>query len=281
MSLSRLIFRFCKIAGAKVLLSGGVVYAGVLALLYAKQDVLLFPADRSGLDVAEAGVPGLESVALRTPGGLLLTAWFRKASPGKPTLVYFHGNGGNLMLRIGRVRFFAAAGLGLLFVEYRGYGGNPGQPSEAGMHDDALGAMAFLAARGVPDDRAVLYGESLGTGVAVWLATQKQVAAVILDSPYTSIADVAQSHFWFLPVKLLIKNRFELLARVDRINAPLLVMQGAFDGVIPPAMGQKVFAAAHEPKEFWSGPDTRHSNVLETGGGDTALAFIARYVPGG
>jgi fermentation-respiration switch protein FrsA (DUF1100 family) len=253
----------------------------VLALLYTKQDALLFPADRSGLDVAAAGVPGLESVEVPTPDGLVLTAWFRKPAPGKPTLLYFHGNGGNLMNRIGRVRFFAGTGWGMLFVEYRGYGVNPGQPSEAGLHEDALGAMAFLVARGIPSDRVVLYGESLGTGVAVWLATQTQVAAVILDSPYTSIANVAQSHFWFLPVKPFMKNRFDLRGRIDRINAPLLVMQGALDDVVPPAMGKAVFAAAHEPKQFWAGPQSRHWNVLETGGGVQALEFIARYVPGG
>ena len=280
MTFAEAVIRFTKIAGVTVLVAGGVIYAGVLALLYAKQDALLFPADRSLLDVAAAGVPGLVSVAVTTPDGLVLTAWFRKPEAGKPTLVYFHGNGGNLMNRIGRVRFFAGTGWGLLLVEYRGYGGNPGRPSEDGLHDDALGATGFLAAQGIVSDRVLLYGESLGTGVAVWLATQKKVAAVILDSPYTSIADVAQSHFRFLPVKLLIKNRFDLLGRIGHINAPLLVMQGALDRVIPPAMGQAVYAAAHAPKQFWAGPESQHWNVLETGGGTAALAFTARYVPG-
>jgi fermentation-respiration switch protein FrsA (DUF1100 family) len=280
MTLAGVLIRFCKIAGVTVFVAGGVIYGGVLALLYAKQDALLFPADRSGLDVAAAEVPGLESVTFPTPDGLELTAWFRAPAPGKPTLVYFHGNGGNLMLRIGRVRFFAATGWGLLFMEYRGYGGNPGRPSETGLHEDASGAMLFLASQNVADNRVILYGESLGTGIAVWLATQKHVAAVILDSPYTSIADVAQSHFWFLPVQLLIKNRFDLLARIGGINAPLFVMQGALDNVVPPAMGQKVYAAAREPKAFWSGTETQHWNVLETGGGDAAMAFVARYVPG-
>jgi len=281
MTFAELLIRFTKIAGVTVLVAGGVIYGGVLALLYAKQDALLFPADSSALDVTAAGVPGLESVAVPTPDGLVLTAWFRKAAPGKPTLVYFHGNGGNLMNRIGRVRFFAGTGWGLLFIEYRGYGGNPGQPSEDGLHDDALGAAAFLAAQGIQSERVVLYGESLGTGVAVWLATEKKVAAVILDSPYTSIANVAQSHFWFLPVKLLMKNRFDLLGRIGRINTPLLVMQGELDDVVPPAMGKAVFAAARQPKQFWAGPESRHWNVLETGGGDAVLAFIARDVPGG
>jgi fermentation-respiration switch protein FrsA (DUF1100 family) len=281
MTFAGLLLRFCKITGVTVLLSAGVLYGGLLAVLYAKQDGLLFPADRGRLDVAAAGVPGLDSVEVRTADGLVLTAWFRKPAPGRPTLVYFHGNGGNLMNRIGRVRFFASTGWGMLFVEYRGYGGNPGLPSEDGLHQDALAAMGFLAAQGIADDRVVVYGESLGTGVAVWLATQKKFAAVILDSPYTSIANVAQSHFWFLPVKLLMKNRFELLARIDEIKAPLLVMQGERDRVVPPAMGKAVFAAAREPKVFWSGPESQHWNVLETGGGDQAVAFINRYVPGG
>jgi fermentation-respiration switch protein FrsA (DUF1100 family) len=280
MTIAESVIRFTKIAGVTIFVAGGVLYGGVLALLYAKQDALLFPADPSAVDVAAAGVPGLESVTFATPDGLVLTAWFRSPAKGKPTLVYFHGNGGNLMNRIGRVGFFAGTGWGMLFVEYRGYGGNPGQPSEAGLHNDALGAVAFLAARDIPSDRLVLYGESLGTGIAVWLATEKKVAALVLDSPYTSIADVAQSHFRFLPVKLLMKNRFDLVGRIGQINAPLLVMQGALDNVVPPSMGRQVYAAAHEPKQFWCGPESQHWNVLETGGGDQALAFIARYVPG-
>jgi len=264
-----------------VVLVGAFCYLGILAIVYTNQVSLTFPADTSPDNAAAADLPGLTTVTLHTADGLNLIAWFKPPAPGKPTLLYLHGNAGNLMGRVGRVQRFAQPGWGELFLEYRGYGGNPGTPSEDGLNQDALSALAYLATQNIPSTRVVLYGESLGTGVAVRLATEKPVAAVILDSPYTSVADVAQERYWYLPAKELIKNRFELLSRIDDIHAPLLVLQGDEDNVVPPAMGRAVFAAADQPKQFWAGPNTTHFNVAETGGGDVAEAFVARYVPGG
>jgi fermentation-respiration switch protein FrsA (DUF1100 family) len=256
-------------------------YLGILTIIYTNQISLTFPADTSPDNAAAANLPGLTTITVHTADGLALTAWFKPPEPGKPTLLYLHGNAGNLIGRIARVRRFAQPGWGELFLEYRGYGGNPGTPSEDGLNQDAVSALAYLATQNISSTRVILYGESLGTGVAVRLATEKPVAAVILDSPYTSIADVAQDRYWYLPAKALIKNRFELLARIDAIHAPLLVMQGDQDNVVPPAMGRKVYAAANPPKQFWAGPATTHFNVAESGGGDVAVAFVARYVPGG
>jgi len=256
-------------------------YLAILAIVYTNQISLTFPADTSPDNAAAANLPGLATITLHTADGLALAAWYKPPAPGKPTLLYLHGNAGNLMGRIGRVQFFAQPGWGELFLEYRGYGGNPGTPSEDGLNQDALAALAYLATQNIPSTRVVLYGESLGTGVAVRLATEKPVAAVILDSPYTSVADVAQDRYWYLPAKALIKNHFELLARIDAIDAPLLVLQGDEDDVVPPAMGRAVYAAAQPPKQFWAGPATTHFNVAETGGGAVAEAFVARYVPGG
>jgi fermentation-respiration switch protein FrsA (DUF1100 family) len=263
------------------LLVCGISYVGILAIVYTNQVSLTFPADTSPDNVAAADLPGLTTVTLHTADNLSLIAWFKPPAPGKPTLLYLHGNAGNLMGRIGRAQFFAQPGWGELFLEYRGYGGNPGTPSEDGLNQDALAALAYLATQNIPSTRIILYGESLGTGVAVRLATEKPVAAVILDSPYTSVADVAQDRYWYLPAKALIKNHFELLSRIDAIHAPLLVLQGDDDNIVPPEMGREVYAAAQPPKQFWAGPTTTHFNVAETGGGAVAEAFVARYVPGG
>ncbi len=209
-----------------------------------------------------------------------LTAWYKASAAGRPVLVYFHGNGGNIAGRTGRLQIFDSLGWGALFVEYRGYGPNPGTPSEQGFARDALAAYGFLQERQILPSRIILYGESLGTGVAVRLATARPVAAVILDSPYTSIAAVAQAHFPWLPAALLIRNKFYLLSRIRDIHAPLLIMQGALDSVVPPAQGQADFAEALPPKQFWSGTETQHWNVLETGGAAVVQAFAAAYVPG-
>jgi fermentation-respiration switch protein FrsA (DUF1100 family) len=257
-----------------------VLYLALLAAIYGRQDSLLFVPTKGPMDVADAGVPGLEAVVLHTQDGLALTAWYKPPAPGRPCLVYFHGNGGNIAGRAGRMRVFDRLGWGELFVEYRGYGPNPGAPSQAGFNLDALAAYGFLRDSHVPASRIVLYGESLGTGVAVRLATERQVAAVVLDSPYASIAAVAQAHFWYLPAALLIRNKFPLRALITGIHAPLLVMQGALDNVVPPAQGQAVYAAAVAPKEFWSGPMTQHWDVLETGGAAVLARFVEQYVPG-
>jgi len=256
-------------------------YATIITDVYARQNELLFPAWRGPVDVADAHVPGMRAVTLHTADGLSLVAGYRPAGSGQPTILYLHGNGGNILLRAGRMAIFAAFGWGELFPEYRGYGPNQGAPSEAGFNQDALAAYAFLHQAHVPADHIVLYGESLGTGVAVRLATERQVGAVVLDSPYTSIAAVAQRDFPYLPAALLIKNPFPLLTLIPAIHAPLLVMQGADDVVIPPVQGQKVFAAAAGPKEFWQGPETTHFDVLESGGAAVAQQFVEQTVPKG
>ena len=271
--------------GWRVLLVGAAVpvllYCALVAVLYSVQGSLLFLPSGQVPDAAAAGVPGLRTVQVRTADGLDLAAWFLPPPPGGPTVLYFHGNGGGIGGRIGRAQRIAGRGWGLLMLEYRGYGGNPGTPSEDGLAADALGALDALAALGVPSSRVVLYGESLGTGVAVRLAAARPVAAVVLDAPYTSIADVAQLQYWFLPAHLLVSNPFNILSRVGRINAPLLVMQGDRDTVIPPAMGQAVFEAAREPKQLWVSAGGRHENAMETGGEAVMAAFIARHVPKG
>lgn len=257
-----------------------VVYFAIGLPVYLNQNKLLFVPERGPIDPASVGVQGLTAVTLHTQDGLDLTAWYKAPAAGRPVLVYFHGNGGNIAGRAGRLRLFDQFGWGALFVEYRGYGPNPGTPSEAGFARDALAGYAFLQERQISGSRIILYGESLGTGVAVRLATERPVGAVILDSPYTSIAAVAQAHFPWLPAALLIRNKFYLKSRIRDIHAPLLIMQGALDKVVPPAQGQADFAEALPPKQFWLGPGTEHWNVLETGGAAVAEQFAAAYVPG-
>ena len=256
------------------------VYCAALATLYAKQDLFIFQPEGLVPDAAAAGVPGLRSIRVRTEDGLDLAAWFRPPPPGRPTLLYLHGNGGSLGGRTGRARRFAGLGWGLLLLEYRGYGGNPGTPGQDGFAADARAALSTLAGIGIPSERVAVYGESLGTGVAVRLATERPVAAVVLDSPYTSIGDVAQRRLPWFPARMLVRNGFAIQPRISLIRTPLLVIQGALDGNIPPDMGRAVFQAAQDPKELWVSTGGRHENVLETGGEAVMVAFLARHVPG-
>lgn len=250
-----------------------VAYLAVLALLFVAQRSLLFPNSGRSATAAEAGLAGFEDIALQTPDGERLAAWWRPPEPGRAVIVYFHGNGGSLWDRRFRAAALTQTGRGLLLVSYRGYAGSTGRASEAGLRIDARAAYDWLA-RSYQPARIVAYGESLGTGVVVRLATERAVAGVILDAPYTSIADVAGAIYWFAPVGLLMRDPFRSLEIIRRVNAPLLFLHGDRDDVIPIGFGERLYAAAAEPKHFVRLPGVGHSSVLESGGLEQADAFL-------
>ena len=194
----------------------------------------------------------MDQIILNTEDGLALTAWYRVAQERKQTLVYLHGNGGHIGHRAGKVKAYLNAGYGLLLVGYRGYGGNPGTPTEENLIKDGEAGLRFLESTGVITDQVVLYGESLGTGVATALAQRKAVSALILEAPFTSIADVAQHHYFYLPARYLIKDRFDSGERIKRSKAPLLIIHGEKDRVVPWKFGRALFDLAPEPKSFLS-----------------------------
>jgi hypothetical protein len=240
------------------------------------QDHLLYFPDRTRPDLAEANVRGLEEVTLVTADGLALRSWWLPPREGRPVIAYFHGNGGHIGYRAVRVRRFAEAGLGVLMLEYRGYGGNPGSPGEEGLHADGRAALGFLDRAGVAPEHLVLYGESLGTGVAVRMASEHRTGALILEAPYTRLSDAASAHYPEFLVSLLLRDRFDSLARIATVSAPLLVLHGERDAVIPVGLGRALFAAANQPKEAWFAPEGGHNDLREHGALEVALDFIRR-----
>lgn len=252
--------------------AGLLGYLAVATLAWAGQRRMLFLPDTARPDAAAAGVPALREVQLATADGLQLLAWYLPAAPGHPTLLYFHGNGGSLANRAARLRRFAAEGWGVLMPEYRGYGGNPGQPGEEGFALDARAAMAFLDAQGVA--RPAIYGESIGTGVAVRLAAAQPVAGLVLESPYSSVTDLARRRFPFLPVSLLLRDPFDSLSRIGAVRAPLLVLQGLQDTIVPPESGHTLFAAANEPKQLWTAAEAGHNDLMQWGAAVPVIAFV-------
>jgi uncharacterized protein len=253
-------------------------YLAIVALLYLSQRQLLYLPDHSRPHPGALAGIGVREVTLPTADGLTLLAWYLPSQGKRPVVVYFHGNGGHIGYRADRVERFAREGYGVLMSGYRGYGGNPGVPSEAGLFEDATAALRFVAAQSVPEYRIVLYGESLGTGVAVWAATRHAVGAVVLESPYTSIADVAQFHYPFIPAAWLVSDRYDSLSRIGQVRAPILTLHGARDGVIPLSLGERLFAAAPEPKEQWIAPEAGHNDLSRSGALDIAIDFIERHV---
>jgi fermentation-respiration switch protein FrsA (DUF1100 family) len=262
----------------KGLLIPVVAFGGFVAVMYAVQRSLLYHPDRLRTAPAAAGLAGADEIVLDTADGEKVIVWHVPPKPGRPLLLYFHGNAGTLAYRAERFRTLTADGTGLVALSYRGYGGSTGRPTEAGLMLDAEAAYGFARSQH-PDARLVVFGESLGTGVAVAMAGRHPAAAVILESPYTSIADVAAAIYWFLPVRLLLKDGFYSDRAIAGIAAPLLILHGARDAVVPIAFSERLFALAAEPKRFVRFPEAGHADLDRHGAMPAVRAFLADVLP--
>ncbi len=259
------------------------VYALLLVAVFVMQRTMLYPAARQTPDIAKAGVEGLRVVTTETADGLRLDHWYRPPVDGQaPVMVVFHGNAGHIGDRVSKLAEFLEAGFGVLIAGYRGYGGNPGRPSEEDLTGDARVLLDWLAGQGIAPARTVLYGESLGTGIAVKMAAERPAAAVILESPYTSIAYVAQMHYWYLPARWLLLDKWNSMDHIGRIEAPLLVVHGARDRTIPARYGRRLFEAAPDPKELFVLDQGTHNDLYEFPQvPDRVIDFLRRHVPAG
>jgi len=255
-----------------------LVYGLIVGALYLFQRRILFVPGGNEPDRVIAGVPEMSDVELETSDGLKLLSWYHPATSGKPTFVYFQGNAGTIEGRGFKARSMIDRGFGVLLVGYRGFGTNPGHPSEVGLIEDGRAALRFLGEKGLEARDSILYGESLGSGVAVALAAEAEdgagPGAVILEAPYTSIAEIAAKRYRFAPVDLLIKDRFDSLSRVTRIRAPLLVLHGENDRLIDASHGRRLFDAAAEPKELRLFAEGHHSDLHDHGAMDAIAEFL-------
>jgi uncharacterized protein len=249
-------------------------YLGGLAALFFLQRSFVFPIPQTVRTSPEAaGFPEAEEHILATADGENVIIWHVPAKPGHAVVLYFPGNGDFLAGRVSRFQAMTADGSGLVALSYRGYAGSTGQPSEHGLLLDAAAAYAFAAAR-YSADRVVAWGFSLGSGVAVALAAEQPVGKLILESPYTSIVDIAASLFRIVPVRWLMRDQFRSDQRIARVTAPLLIMHGARDSVISMNLGERLFALAHEPKQFVRFPEGGHDNLDNYGAIETARQFV-------
>jgi len=258
-----------------LLLLAALGYAGVGASLYLGQRWLLFVPERMRISPADAGLPQAREILLDTADGERVIAWHVPAQAGKPVILYFHGNGGSLSWRAERFRSMTTDGTGLVALSYRGYGGSTGSPSERGLMRDATAAYAFTASR-YPVDRIVLWGESLGTGVAIAAAAAHPVARVLLESPYTAVVDVAASMYWFMPVRWLMKDPFRADLSVAKLTVPVLVLHGEKDRVIPIRFAERLYDMIRAPKQFIRLPAAGHNDHDSFGAQHLVRPFIAR-----
>lgn len=256
-----------------------VVYVLLCLVAWAAQRRLLYFPDPQVIAPAEAGVAA-EVLARTAADGVSLTLWWIPPREGRPVVIYFHGNGGSLAYRGPVFRDLADAGYGLMALSYRGYAGSGGAPGEAGFALDA--EAAHEAARGLaPASGIVLFGESLGSGVAVRLAAERPVSGVILQAPFTAVEDRAAELFWYLPVRLLLADRFRSRDRIGAVRAPLLIVHGTADTIIPISHGRALFAMANEPKRLAVIAGAGHNDIWSRGGREAVLAFLAGLGSGG
>jgi hypothetical protein len=238
-----------------------VGYGAIVALAFAFQDQLLFqPSSRLLATPDDVGMP-YETVRLDTEDGETLHGWWipandvsRETPPehrAGHTLLFFHGNAGNISGRLESVQQFHQLGLNVLIVDYRGYGQSTGSPSEEGLYRDAATCWRYLTeAKGHAPQEIVVFGRSMGGGPATWLATREQPGAMILESVFTNVPDVGAHHYSFLPVRALATNQFDNESRVAEIDAPKLFIHSRGDRVVPFELGRQVYEAAAEPKQF-------------------------------
>lgn len=236
-------------------------YCAFLAYLYFNQRNMIYLPNKNIPDQLTWLAEDMESITLLTDDGLNLSAWYKPATQNLATIVYFHGNAGHIGYRVPLVRPYLNEGYGVMLVEYRGYGGNPGKPTEQGLYKDARAAIEYLLSHQVKPNQMVLYGESLGTSVAIQMATEYPIRALVLRSSYSSLTDVAAHHYKYLPVRWLLKDRYESIKLISTIHAPLLIIHGEQDKIIPIQFGKKLFSAANEPKQSVFLPRARHNQM--------------------
>jgi uncharacterized protein len=261
-------------AALKWLLIVAVVgYVGMGALLYFFQRSLLYVPERTRTSPAAAGLPQAQEVTVETADGERVILWHIPPQGDKPVILYFHGNGGSLAWRNDRFRRLTAGGAGLVALSYRGFGGSSGSPTEAGLKQDAAAAYAFAVSRYAPD-RIVLWGESLGTNLAIAVAAEQAVARVVLESPHTSVADVAASIYWFVPARLLISDPFRSDLIVGKITRPVLVLHGEQDGLIPIRFAERLYEMINAPKQFIRLPGSQHNDHDSFGAQEKVRPFV-------
>lgn len=238
----------------QLLVSIGVVYAALLVLLYFYQPKLVFLPEVAGRElIASPAAIGLahEEVWLRTSDGVTIHAWYVPGPKNGRTLLFFHGNAGNISHRLDSLEIFNELGLNVLMVEYRGYGQSDGRPSERGTRLDARAAWEYLVAkRGVAAENIVVFGRSLGGAVAAQLVRDRRPAGVVLESSFTSVPDIGTEIYPWLPVRYLSTIRYDSLAFIGEFEFPVLIVHGPKDDIIPFHHGRRLFEAAREPKQF-------------------------------
>jgi len=250
-------------------------YAVICVAVYLGNRHLMYFPDPTRVPPTEAGLDGVKEIEIAVADGVTLVAWYAPAKDDKPTILYFHGNAANAANRAPRIETIRESGFGVFYLNNRGSGGSGGSPTEDNNVADAIAANDHLVGLGVSPGKIVAYGESLGSGQAVRLAAERPVGAVVLEAPLTSTIDVARTTYFWLPLGLLITDQYNNELNIRSITAPVLILHGEQDAVIPVEMGMRVYHAANEPKSIELFPQGTHDDLFNNGAWEKTRAFLA------
>ena len=263
-----------------VLVPVASVYGVLLLALFLLQSCLVYYPTHEKVATPKSIGLDYESVELTTEDGLMLDAWFVPAQDARGVVLFFHGNAGNISHRLGSVEVFHDLRFSTLIFDYRGYGQSEGEPSEEGTYADADAAWRYLTEeRGVPPEKIVLFGRSLGSAIAANAATRHRAGALILESAFTSVPDVAAEIYWFFPVRWLARIDYDTMGALDSIASPTLFIHSPDDELIPYAHGRALYEAAKEPKQFLEINGGHNRGFLQSGSvyTDGLDAFLTTY----
>ncbi len=262
-----------------------LTYAGVIGTLYVLQGYMIFRNYGGPPNLEQTALPRLKEIHIPVqlcditvgcPDSQLLAWYTPPVKPGMPTILYLHGNGGNIARRPGIAAQFLQPGWGLFMLEYRGYGGNPGTPTPNGLAIDAIAAYEYLRRELGPDAPIHIYGESIGGAVAIQMIDQypeAKIKSLVLYAPFTKLSDVVKFLYPWLPVDLILKYDFDNISRIANIHVPLLIMHGELDTFVPPSMGRAIYDAANQPKQLWIDEDANHYSLWRYSGVKKAVEF--------
>ncbi len=264
-----------KLAG-KILLG---LYIAACAFLYFDQQHLEYAPVASTDQPGDYGLTDFKRLTLSTPDNQTLIAWYKKAAPLHPTILYLHGNAGNLGEFAKRYKILSANGDGVLAVDYRGFGASTGAPDETGLITDGEAAYNALIAREIGLSHIIIYGHSLGSGVAVALAARHKVAALVLEAPFSSAVDVGAFRYPEFPVRDLMRDQFRSDLRIAKVTSPILIMHGTADKTVPYQFGKRLFDLAPQPKDMLTFPGDGHDLLPAPGVADKLEAWLTAHVP--
>lgn len=237
------------------------MYIGICATIYFKQSSLLYFPDKAIEEISAYGLGDAQDLVVKSEDGTNIQLWYKKPALNKQMILYFHGNSYHLGQRSPKFREMIDLGYGFVAPSYHGFGKSEGTPSKQAILEDARTAVKFLQENGYKTEDVIVIGDSLGSGVAVQMATEYKFKGVFLITPYTSVADRAQEIYWYIPVHYLVRDNFISSDKIDHINAPLLIVHGTKDDVIPHAHSEKLFELAEEPKKLIIYDGKGHANL--------------------